>query len=108
MTYPKHVGTVETREKFNKLGLALIFDPAITTSRATAGARRRGAGVDGCQLNLSVTQPAQTPTTLISILAEQHVDLRIVESNLYANDFNLDDFVTLIRLAHSKAPRFVF
>jgi hypothetical protein len=41
----------------------------------------------------------QTPTILISIPAEQHVALRVDESNLYANHFNLDDFVTLMRLA---------
>lgn len=74
-------------EEFNKLGLASIFDPPITSD-----------GVDGCQLKLSVTRPARTPTILISILAEQHVDLHIDESNLYANHFNLDDFVTLILL----------
>lgn len=35
----------ESVEEFNKLGLASIFDPAITDH-----------GVDGCQLNLSVTR----------------------------------------------------
>lgn len=84
----------ESVEEFNKPGLASIFDPAITDD-----------GVDGCQLNLSVTRPAQTPTILISILAVQHVDLRVDESNLYANHFNLDDFVTLIRLTNSIATK---
>lgn len=40
---------VESVEEFNKPGLASIFDPAITDGR-----------VDGCQLNLSVTQPVDT------------------------------------------------
>lgn len=66
----------ESVEEFNKLGLTSISDPAIT------------CGVDGCQLNLSVTRIA-APAVLISILAEQHVDLGIDESNLYANHFSL-------------------
>lgn len=64
--------------KFNKPGLALIFDWAITI------------GVDGCQLNLSVTAAPDLPVpNALIFISYQQVDLLIIQSNLYANLFNL-------------------